>query len=190
MTATFLEPPRLLPDAGRVLWRAGTPPSKAGRDLEKSAQEAVSMIAETMTPGVGILTGKRLPTSMARYFAPHLGRMGNVTVLVATLGPGIDEHLGLLLSRRETLMAHMFNSAASESVELLAAWAQMREASRHPGMDPTKRLAPGYSGVPLEAQPLIVGLFPGLGVTCTESHYLVPSKTLTGVWGWVLRKGL
>lgn len=190
MTAKFLKPPRLLPDTGRVLWRSGTPPSKAGHDLEKRAEEAVSMIAETMTPGVGILTGKRLPASIDEYFAPLLGKNGDVTVLLATLGQGVDEHLSLLLSRKETLKAHMYNSAASESVELLAAWAQMREASRHPGMDPTKRLAPGYRGVPLEAQPLIVGLFPGMGVTCTESHYLVPSKTLTGVLGWVLRKGL
>lgn len=190
MRATVHEPPRLLPDAGRVLWRAGTPPSKAGRDLEKGAEEALSMLAETMTPRVGILTDKHLPAGMDVYFAARPGRTGDVTVMLATLGRAVDEHLDLLLSRRETLKAHMFNSAASESVELLAAWAQMREASRHPGMDHTKRLAPGYSGVPLEAQPLIVGLFPGMGVTCTESHYLVPSKTLTGVWGWVLQKGL
>ncbi|GEM_PF-5967804 len=188
MTVMVLEPPRLLPDAARVLWRSGTPPSKAGRDLEKGAEEALSLLAETMMPSVGILTDKRLPAYLDEYFAPKLGKTGHVTVLMATLGHGIDEYLSLLLSRRETLKAHMFNSAASESVELLAAWAQMREASRHPGMDPTSRLAPGYYGVPLEAQPLIVGLFPGMGVTCTESCYLVPSKTLTGVWGWVLRK--
>lgn len=147
------------------------------------------MLSETMTPGVGTLSGKRLPARIEVHFAQHLGKTVDTTVLLASLGRGVDEHLGLLLSRRETLKAHMFNSAASESVELLAAWAQMLEASRHLGMDPTKRLAPGYNGVPLEAQPLIVGLFPGMGVTCTESHYLVPSKTLTGVWGWVLQKG-
>jgi hypothetical protein len=188
MRARVLEPPRLLPDAGRVLWRAGTPPSKAGGNLEKSAGEAISLLAETMTSRVGVFTDKRLPPSMEVYFATQLGQTVDVTVLLATLGREVDEHIGLLLRRRETLKAHMFNSAASESVELLVAWAQMHEASRHPGMDPTKRLAPGYSGVPLEAQPLIVGLFPGMGVTCTESHYLVPSKTLTGVWGWVLRQ--
>lgn len=189
MKATVHEAPRLLPDADRVLWRSGTPPSKAGRELEKSAEEAISMLSETMTPGVGTLSGIRLPASIEEFFAQQLGKTVDTTVLLASLGRVVDERLDLLLSRGEILKAHMYNSAASESVELLAAWAQMHEASRHPGMDPTKRFAPGYSGVPLEAQPLIVGLFPGMDVTCTESHYLVPSKTLTGVWGWVLRKG-
>jgi len=189
MMVRVLQPPGPLPDVDRVLWRSGTPPSNAGRDLETRAQEAVSDLAGFMRPRVGILTGRRLPASIEGCFAHHLGGTGDVTVLLATLGQGVDDHIDLLLSRKETLKAHMFNSAASESVELLAAWAQMQEALAHPGMDPTKRLAPGYNGVPLEVQPLVVGLFPGLGVTCTESCYLVPSKTLTGVWGWVLRKG-
>lgn len=188
MKTVILQPPILLPDAGRVLWRSGTPPSKAGAALLKRAREALSLAADAMKPIVALHTGESLPAPLEEHFAPHLGGTAGVTVMLATLGRDVDEGLGQLLAGGETLEAHMFNSAASEAVELLAAWAQMREASRHPGMDPTRRLAPGYIGVPLEVQPLVLGLFPELDVTCTESFYIVPSKTLTGVWGWVPRK--
>lgn len=188
MKTMILKPPDLLPDADRVLWRSGTPPSRAGAHLMKCARDAISRLAGTMAPVVAVHNCKSLPAELEPHFDTHLGGALNATVMLATLGGGIDEELGGLMNGRETLKAHMFNSAASESVELLAAWAQMRIAAAHPGMDPTKRLAPGYCGIPLEVQSIVVGLFPGLGVTCNESFYLVPSKTMTGVWGWVLRK--
>ncbi len=189
MTRSVFNPaPPPVPDVPRVLWRSGTPPSKAGARLERCAGEAIRQLSEVMRPQAQTFTGTRLPDVLEGCFGNGLEGASAVTVLIATLGRGVDERLDELLGAGLFLPAHMFDSAASEAVELLAAAVQLRSARCFPGMCPTARLAPGYRGVPLEVQASITGLFPGMGVACTENYYLVPAKTITGVWGWVRQK--
>lgn len=176
-----------LPTVERVLWRAGTPPSKAGPLLGNAAGDAIALLSRTMRPEARSLSFGVLPEALRGAFAPALNGAGNVTVLVATLGREVDECLENLQSRGRMLEAHLFNSAASESVELLAAAARLEAGRLFPGMEPGARLAPGYGDVPLAVQARIVALFPGMGVKCSESFYLQPAKTITGVWEWVRR---
>lgn len=181
-----ISPP--LPDVGRVLWRAGTPASKAGVMIREAAEEGLALLERTMRPRAQSLTGEALPECLCGFFGTALEGARNVTVLMATLGREVDDRLEALLSSGQLLRAHMLNSAASEAVELLAAAAQLETGRDFPGMEPTARLAPGYGGVPLAVQARMVSLFPDMGVSCSESFYLLPSKTITGGWGWVRRR--
>lgn len=81
----------------------------------------------------------------------------------------------------------MFDSAAGEAVELPAVGERMDAGTVCPGVEPSAGVPPGTGG-PLEAQPLLIGLFPGLGISCTGGDNLLPQKTLTGEWGWALRQ--
>ena len=185
MTRTVFRPDPPLPLPARILWRAGTPPSKAGEDMEKRAAEALELLAKVVKPSAQALTGLILPAKLEDAFGEHLRGSVSWTILMATLGAETDECLQSLQSRREHLAAHMFNAAASEAVELLAGSVHLRMASDMPGMNPTARFAPGYGNAPLSAQKHLVELFPGMGVECTDSFYMIPSKTMTAVWGWM-----
>jgi cobalamin-dependent methionine synthase I len=156
--------------------------------MEKRAAEALELLAKVVNPSAQALTGLILPGKLEDAFKEHLRGSVSWTILMATLGGETDECLKRLQMGGEHLAAHMFNAAASEAVELLAGNVHLRMAADMQGMNPTARFAPGYGSVPLSAQKNLVELFPGMGVECTDSFYMTPSKTMTAVWGWMRQK--
>lgn len=188
MTRTVFRPELPVPSVSRVLWRAGSPPSRAGEKIESGAREALELLTLEMKPAAQAITGLILPVQLEEAFGKHLRGTVSWTVFMATLGRSVDDRIARLQEDGSHLAAHMLNAAAGEAVEQLAASIHIRMVADLSGATSTARFAPGYGDIPLEAQRDVTGLFPGMDVECTESFYLVPSKTVTGVWGWVRRR--
>ena len=118
----------------------------------------------------------------------HFAACEKVTLLAATLGPGIDRFLAGLQQTSGAADAFIFNgiaSAAAEHItETLDALA-VREIRRS-AYYPTARFSPGYGGWPLESQQQFIESIGGekIGLTVTSHYLLQPVKSVTAVIGW------
>ncbi len=118
----------------------------------------------------------------------HFIDCSRVTLLAATLGSGIDEHLGELQQTAGAADAFIFNgiaaAAAEHTTEILDAIA-VRDIRRN-AYYPTARFSPGYGDWPLSNQRQFVESVnaAGIGLTVTPHHLLQPVKSVTAVIGW------
>ncbi len=169
------------PSVDQVLWRSGCPAGKAGTILRKRASVAVSHLMSSLSLswcGAVFFHPSEVPEPFCGIW-PGLP----VTLMAATLGKGVDD----IVSRSSELDGFMVDSAASIAVESYMKRLQ-RTLADHLGMEPTKRVAPGYGDMPLSLQKEIIAMFPDSGISCGESYMLSPVKSMTGVTGWVMPK--
>ncbi|MDD2553205.1 MAG: hypothetical protein PHP51_01350 [Desulfotomaculaceae bacterium] len=118
----------------------------------------------------------------------HFTDCEKITLLAATLGPAIDEHLGGLQQTAGAADAFIFNgiasAAAEHTIEILDAIA-VRDIRRS-AYYPTARFSPGYGDWPLAHQRQFIDSVSGgkIGLTVTSHHLLQPVKSVTAVIGW------
>lgn len=106
-------------------------------------------------------------------------------VLVCTLGAGFDALLRAAQAR-DMARAVILDACGSAYVEAGCDAAEAEIAARRPGLYLTDRFSPGYGDLPLALQPgLLAAVDAGrrLGVQATDSHLLIPAKTVTAVIG-------
>lgn len=117
----------------------------------------------------------------------HLEGAKEAAVMAVTLGARSEMELQRL-SATDPLEAVVFDAACSSLVEVVAdAWEDriVHEALER-GLVTNWRYSPGYGDFPLDAQPAIVRALradTALGLTVTDSCFLVPSKSVTAVIG-------
>lgn len=87
---------------------------------------------------------------------------------------------------RDMARAVMLDACASAYVEAGCDAAQAEIAARMPGLYLTDRFSPGYGDLPLSLQPSILRALDAtrrLGLHATETHLLLPQKSVTAVIG-------
>jgi len=109
------------------------------------------------------------------------------TLMVVTIGEEIDETLEQLKTAQIT-DAFYLDAVASELVEAAvnAVDEDVDRAIRKAGFEPTRRRSPGYGGWTVGVQPEILRFCEAerIGVSCTPTYLMQPTKTVTAVIGW------
>ena len=141
----------------------------------------------SITPERVVLDDASLVIAGSRATA-HFTTCEKVTLLAATLGPGIDRFLAGLQQTSGAADAFIFNgiasAAAEHTTEILDELA-VREIRRS-SYFPTARFSPGYGDWPLEHQQQFIESISGekIGLAVTSHHLLQPVKSVTAVIGW------
>lgn len=108
-------------------------------------------------------------------------------LIAATIGGEVDR----LISRRQsTNMAEavLMDAIATAAIEALCdeIEAKLREQVEQQGLMLTWRFSCGYGDLPLDLQPTFLTVLNAsrrAGITCTASHLMVPTKSVTAVMG-------
>ena len=122
-----------------------------------------------------------------RDIACHLHDAGEVVLVAATLGTGIDRELRRL-SLTDPLGQVVFDAAASACIERVVdeIEATIRADAAERGLYCSWRFSPGYGDLPLDVQPQLLAALNAtrrLGITLTPSNLMVPTKSVTAVVG-------
>ncbi len=117
----------------------------------------------------------------------HLKDARFCAVLACTLGAESERRLRALAAT-DPLGATLFDAACSAYVEAgtAALEAEVRARAERAGHAINWRFSPGYGDLPLNVQPDLLAALDaarGLGITCTSSNMLVPSKSVTAFVG-------
>ncbi|MEG2023910.1 MAG: vitamin B12 dependent methionine synthase [Gordonibacter sp.] len=119
--------------------------------------------------------------------ARHLEGACGVVLMACTLGEACERELRRRVATSPT-DALLYDAAASALVEAAAdaEEACIVEEAAALGLHANFRYSPGYGDFPLAAQPALLAALQAparLGLASTESHLLVPSKSVTAVVG-------
>ena len=117
----------------------------------------------------------------------HLDGASGCAVMVATAGLGNERELRRL-SMLNGLDGMLFDAASSALAEAVAdaCNAQVVAEAKARGLFAKWRYSPGYGDLPLSLQPDIIrvlGADKRLGVVATDSHLLIPAKSVTAFVG-------
>jgi hypothetical protein len=157
-----------LVDAGIRLAR------EAARPAVTYAYCAVTVAGETVATAVPGLTWRS--KSLARLLKEAVG----IYLVAATLGPGVDEAIQRLFASEEYALATIVDAAGSTLIHSLSQLVQ----GQLPGAG-TPLYGPGYGDWPIACQrdlALAAGA-EAIDLTCTETCYLIPQKSLVGIIG-------
>lgn len=176
----FLEVLRYLGHAGQEV----TP------ELETRIRAAMARCDKVARPMVVSRTfaADALPLELpGASIAEHLEGAVEVSFFAATLGHGVDRELRRL-SVEDPLGQVVFDAAATEAIERVACKteAQMRGEAAVRGLYCDWRFSPGYGDLPLDVQPALLAVLNAsrrLGITCTSSNLMVPTKSVTAIVG-------
>jgi hypothetical protein len=150
-------------------------------DLRSLVREYPLVIADDGTIDGGCFKTK------SKNLLRNLGGCGQVLVMAATIGPGVDRLLARY-GKLSVAKAVVMQAAAAALIEaycneLCAGW---RAEYEEKGLYLRPRFSPGYGDFPLECQEQIIGgLEAGkrIGITLTDSLLMMPSKSVTAVIG-------
>jgi len=108
-------------------------------------------------------------------------------VFVATVGHGPDRLIQRWTARGRVADAFFLDAFASAAVESLVEryYRSAAEVAAGQGLGVTLRFSPGYCDWPVQDQPSLFSLFRNadLGVSLTESCFMTPRKSVSGVFG-------
>lgn len=125
----------------------------------------------------------------SRLLARHLAGAAHAYVLVLTLGPAIEERAQAMLAERLLVEGFLMDTAAWAALVVLGRLVRRRllAAERPEGRTVTHRMAPGFGDWPVADQPALLRVFGDapLPVRVTEVAWMVPSKSVSGVYGVV-----
>lgn len=175
-------------------------------------ERGIAMAREAAAPAVSLaycavsVEGDRVRTGVpgvewrSRSLARLLAGSDGVSLVAATVGPGVEELTEQLFAREEYALATIVDAAGSALVQGLAEWVRAALSAGTagvvlsgaagevaPGARLTPLYGPGYGDWPVEEQAALVDLAggPAIGLTCTPTCYLVPQKSLVGLIGWI-----
>lgn len=111
-----------------------------------------------------------------------------VSLVAATLGEGVELLVRQLFAEQDYATATVVDATGSALIHALVRHAEALVAAEAgaAGCKPTSLFCPGYADWALQAQPLLVAQAGGneIGLTCTDTCYLTPQKSLVGLIGW------
>jgi len=155
---------------------------EARRRLDEAARPTCRVMeAEVLQKGDSpSLLGKAIPGELA---TKHIGGCGSVSLLLLTLGPGVDR----LISGSDDLGAFLIDGISSELAEFGVREVDRRLRKSHENVVGGPRISPGYSDLPLELNGWMVEALDGAGIGVTVvpgSFQMMPRKTITAFIGW------
>jgi hypothetical protein len=125
----------------------------------------------------------------SRALAGLLSGSAEAYVLVLTVGAAIEERARVMLDARMLLEGFLMDTAAWAALLPLGRSVRrhLRDEERAAGRTVTHRLAPGYLDWPVAEQAMLLGVFGDwpLPVRVTESAWMLPAKSISGVFGVV-----
>jgi hypothetical protein len=135
---------------------------------------------EVMTRIPGLVWRSKM---LARLLKGGLG----VSLVAATLGPGIEELTARLFAEEEYALATIVDAAASTLVHGLSNCVTGYLTDQIQGLALTPLYGPGYGDWDIHDQLTLVTEAggPAIGLTSNDACYLYPQKSLVGIVGWV-----
>lgn len=140
-------------------------------DIDRSGSELTLSGTDIALPG--------------RSAAKMLADCAQCAVLVCTLGTAFDAWIRAEQAR-DMRRAVMLDALGSAWVEAGCDAAEKEIAARFPGQHLTDRFSPGYGDLPLDIQPGLLASVDAarrLGVHTTESHLMIPQKSVSALIG-------
>lgn len=123
----------------------------------------------------------------APWLVPASGQLTAVVCAVATLGPGIDEHVSALFAERRASLAVALDSVGNELLFALSRKLQDRlwADARKQGLSVAGELRAGDPGLQLQAQRTVLALAGAdrIGLTLTHTMMMNPTKSTSIVQG-------
>lgn len=122
----------------------------------------------------------------SRSLARLLRGAAGITLVAATLGPGVEALTTRLFAEEEYALATVVDAAGTALVQGLAQWLRGQLEPLTGGLHPTPLYGPGYGDWSLEEQPALLAAAGAerIGLSATPAHCLVPLKSLVGIIGW------
>jgi len=112
-----------------------------------------------------------------------------IVCFIGTLGPGIEEEVGVLMQNNDLSEAYILDAMGSVAVEDLVDKFQqtIRDECERMGKTVTLRFSPGYCDWPLIEQKKLFSLFKpeDIPVQLLDSCLMQPVKSISGVFGIV-----
>jgi hypothetical protein len=135
---------------------------------------------EVMTQIPGLVWRSR---SLARLLKGGLG----VSLVAATLGPGIEALTARLFAEEECALATIVDAAGSALVHGLSHCVAAYLSDQIQGLVLTPLYGPGYGDWDIHDQLSLVEAAggPAIGLVSNDACYLTPQKSLVGMMGWV-----
>jgi len=126
-------------------------------------------------------------TLHGRLLPAFLSGAGQISVVVCTIGPALEEKVTEYASRKETLRSLLLDGIGSAAVDSLSQEVcrfMLHEASSH-GYQVSCPLNPGMPGFPLKEQRQLMKMVPSqdIGLSLTKSGIMVPRKSESMVFG-------
>lgn len=125
-------------------------------------------------------------TWRSRSLVRLLRGAAGITLVAATLGPGVEALTTRLFEAEEYALATVVDAAGTALVQGLAQWVQGLLAPLAGDLHLTPLYGPGYGDWSLEEQPGLLAAAGAaqIGLCATPAHCLVPVKSLVGIIGW------
>jgi hypothetical protein len=115
----------------------------------------------------------------------HLKHAKKVVLLAATLGIEIERKIRLY-EVSEMTKAFILDAACVDYIEKICDLAEVEIAAKFPNYTLNRRFSPGYGDLSLDVQPQFLktlGADRKLGLTLTETHLMIPRKSVTAIIG-------
>jgi hypothetical protein len=115
----------------------------------------------------------------------HLKHAKKVVLLAATLGIEIERKIRLY-ELSEMTKAFILDATCVDYIEKICDLAEVDIADKFPEYTLNRRFSPGYGDLSLDVQPQFLktlGADRKLGLTLTETHLMVPRKSVTAIIG-------
>jgi hypothetical protein len=175
-------------------------PARAPRAIREGAETAAAEAARLIVPraviwrgpvtsvhGDGAVTLADAHAFQSRLLARTLTASREAYVAVITLGPPLEQRVDELFAEQAALEALLLETAGWASIMVLARRLRrrLRTLERRAGRSVTHRVAPGYGDWPVDAQRELLRVFGDmpLPVRVTESAWMLPRKSISGVFG-------
>lgn len=135
---------------------------------------------EVLTRVPGLLWRSRALSRLLR------GGVG-VSVVAATLGPGVEELAARLFAEEEYALATIVDAAGSALVQGLSRCVHAYLTEQSQGLVLTPLYGPGYGDWDIHDQITLAEQAggPAVGLSTTGTCYLQPQKSLVGIMGWI-----
>jgi len=126
-------------------------------------------------------------TFKGRLVERHLKGCERLSLLLVSLGAGVDRLIQEKHERDEELFSFFLDAISSEFAEYTARNVDSMLRERAPGYSSTARISPGYSDLPLELNSWFVRVLHGEehGISYRDDSFiLLPRKTISALIGW------
>lgn len=142
---------------------------------------SIRVSADTVATQIPGLTWRS--ASLAKLLQDAVG----ISLVAATLGPGVEERTAALFQEEEFALATVVDAAGTALVQALVQKVRAHLSELSPKMELTGLYGPGYGDWDIREQiPLTAaaGAF-DIGLRVTDTCYLQPQKSLVGIIGWL-----
>ncbi|MHA1585557.1 MAG: methionine synthase [Promethearchaeota archaeon] len=118
----------------------------------------------------------------------HLEKADKAVIMAATLGISVDRRIRYY-NQVSLEKSVIFDACATTYIEAIcdSGEKEIKNIAKREGFNITFRFSPGYGDLAISVQPSIIKVLDAnrkLGLTCSESFLLIPTKSVTAIIGF------